>query len=220
MAITAARRRPTISPAPSGDPALFAARAREAALGAARPRRGGGGGAAAVDGAQPRAAVGRPGGGGAGAGRAHAAGAALGVREADANIRPMRAPWLVPALLALGCALRPAPAPASPAAAPDAVIPLTLPSGRVFQTELMIDDEDRAMGLMFRPSLPADRALLFVFDDLDFHGIWMKNCRFPIDIVWLDENRKVVHVAARVPPARRTRARPTPRCAAPPTSSR
>jgi uncharacterized membrane protein (UPF0127 family) len=28
----------------------------------------------------------------------------------------------------------------------------------------------------------------------------MKNCRFPIDIVWLDENKKVVHVAARVPP--------------------
>ena len=80
------------------------------------------------------------------------------------------------------------------------MIPLTLPSGRVFQTELMISDKDRAMGLMFRPSLPADRALLFVFGDIDFHGIWMKNCRFPIDIVWLDENKKVVHVAARVPP--------------------
>jgi uncharacterized membrane protein (UPF0127 family) len=107
----------------------------------------------------------------------------------------MRKAWIVPALLALGCALRPPPAPASPA-----VIPLTLPSGRVFQTELMIDDGDRARGLMYRPSLPADRALLFVFGDLGFHGIWMKNCRFPIDIVWLDENKKVVHVAPRVPP--------------------
>lgn len=106
----------------------------------------------------------------------------------------MRA-WIVPLVLAAGCAVRPLPLPASPS-----VIPLTLPSGRVFQTEIMITDEDRAMGLMFRPSLPADRALLFVFDDLDFHGIWMKNCRFPIDIVWLDENRKVVHVAPRVPP--------------------
>ena len=56
------------------------------------------------------------------------------------------------------------------------------------------------MGLMFRPSLPADRALLFVFGELDFHGIWMKNCRFPIDIVWLDEKKKVVHLAPRVPP--------------------
>ena len=36
----------------------------------------------------------------------------------------------------------------------------------------------------------------------DFHGIWMKNCQFPIDIVWLDEARKVVHVAPKVPPCR------------------
>ena len=117
------------------------------------------------------------------------------MRASATNPRRLRRAWVAPALLALGCALRAVPAPAAAA-----VIPLTLPSGRVFQTELMVSDEDRAMGLMFRPSLPADRALLFVFDGLDFHGIWMKNCRFPIDIVWLDENRKVVHVAARVPP--------------------
>jgi uncharacterized membrane protein (UPF0127 family) len=80
-----------------------------------------------------------------------------------------------------------------------AVIPLRLPSGKVLQTELMVEPGDRAMGLMFRPSLPHDRSLLFVFDSLDFHGIWMKNCRFPIDIVWLDEKRKVVHVAENVP---------------------
>jgi len=80
------------------------------------------------------------------------------------------------------------------------VIPLTLPSGKVLQVELMVKDEDRAMGLMFRPSLPPDRALLFVFEGSDFHGIWMKNCRFPIDIVWLDEERRVVHLAEAVPP--------------------
>jgi uncharacterized membrane protein (UPF0127 family) len=88
-------------------------------------------------------------------------------------------------------------APAGPA-----VIPLRLPSGKVLQSEVMVRDEDRAMGLMFRPSLPADRGMLFVFEQPAFHGIWMKNCKFPIDIVWLDEGRKVVHVAARVPPCK------------------
>lgn len=58
------------------------------------------------------------------------------------------------------------------------------------------------MGLMFRPSLPEDHGLLFLFESADFHGIWMKNCRFPIDIVWLDEARKVVDVAAEVPPCK------------------
>jgi uncharacterized membrane protein (UPF0127 family) len=65
----------------------------------------------------------------------------------------------------------------------------------------MVKDEDRAMGLMFRPSLPLDKGMLFLFEaPPDFHTIWMKNCRFPIDIVWLDEEKKVVHVADSVPP--------------------
>ena len=101
-----------------------------------------------------------------------------------------------PALLAAAAAL------AAGAAASPAVLPLTLPSGTVLQVELMIKDEDRAMGLMFRPSLPLDRGLLFIFDDVHFHGIWMKNCRFPIDIVWLDEEHRVVHVAEAVPPCK------------------
>jgi uncharacterized membrane protein (UPF0127 family) len=75
-----------------------------------------------------------------------------------------------------------------------AVIPLTLPSGKALQVEVMVKDEDRAMGLMFRPSLASDRGMLFLFEASDFHGIWMKNCKFPIDILWLDADRKIVHV--------------------------
>src|SRR3954470_25075142 len=80
------------------------------------------------------------------------------------------------------------------------LIPLTLPSGKVLQVEVMVKDEDRAMGLMFRPSLPVDRGMLFLFERPDFHGIWMKNCKFPIDILWLDEHHAVVHLAEKVPP--------------------
>jgi uncharacterized membrane protein (UPF0127 family) len=106
----------------------------------------------------------------------------------------MRLPRL--SMLAAAAAL------AASAAASPAVIPLTLPSGTVLQVEVMVKDEDRAMGLMFRPSLPKDRGMLFIFERPDFHGIWMKNCRFPIDIVWLDEEKKVVHVAESVPPCK------------------
>jgi len=89
---------------------------------------------------------------------------------------------------------------AATATATPAVIPLKLPSGKVLQTEVMVSDEDRQMGLMFRPSLPLDHGMLFIFEQPDFHAIWMKNCKFPIDIVWLDAQRKVVHVAPKVPP--------------------
>jgi uncharacterized membrane protein (UPF0127 family) len=81
-----------------------------------------------------------------------------------------------------------------------AVIPVTLPSGKVLRTEVMVKDEDRQMGLMFRPSLPPDRGMLFLFARPGLHGIWMKNCRFPIDILWLDEDRRVVHLEESVPP--------------------
>jgi hypothetical protein len=91
---------------------------------------------------------------------------------------------------------------ASEAKAAPEVIDLTLPSGKALQVEVMIKDEDRAMGLMFRPSLALDRGMLFLFEQSDFHGIWMKNCKFPIDILWLDEARTVVHVENGVPPCK------------------
>ena len=92
-------------------------------------------------------------------------------------------------------------APAGAVAAP-ATTSLTLPSGKVLQVEVMVEDQDRALGLMFRKSLPEDRGMLFVFGTSGFHGIWMKNCRFPIDILWLDEKQRIVHVAEAVPPCK------------------
>jgi uncharacterized membrane protein (UPF0127 family) len=89
----------------------------------------------------------------------------------------------------------------SSSAAPSRTL-LTLPSGRVLDVEVMVSDQDRALGLMFRPSLPEDQGMLFIFERSGFHSIWMKNCRFPIDIVWLDEERRVVHVADDVPPCK------------------
>jgi uncharacterized membrane protein (UPF0127 family) len=89
------------------------------------------------------------------------------------------------------------------ASAAPAVLPLTLPSGKVLQVEVMVKDEDRALGLMFRPSLALDRGMLFIFDAKDFHGIWMKNCKFPIDIVWLDDQKTIVHVQEGAPPCTR-----------------
>lgn len=111
----------------------------------------------------------------------------------------MRAPWGYFAVLAATAA---ALLTIRQARAEPSELPLTLPSGKKLTVELMVKDEDRAMGLMFRPSLATDRGLLFVFENLDFHPFWMKNCKFPIDIVWLDEQKKVVYVSANTPPCK------------------
>jgi uncharacterized membrane protein (UPF0127 family) len=89
------------------------------------------------------------------------------------------------------------------ATAGPAVIPVKLPSGKVLQSEVMANDADRQMGLMFRNSLALDKGMLFVFDQSGMYGFWMKNCKFPIDMVWMDENRKVVEVVDNVPPCKK-----------------
>ncbi len=52
--------------------------------------------------------------------------------------------------------------------------------------------KDRIKGLSGRNNLKKDSGMLFIFSGSDFHSIWMKEMNFPIDIVWIDKNFKVV----------------------------
>lgn len=54
--------------------------------------------------------------------------------------------------------------------------------------------EQRAHGLSGRESLEPLEGLLFVFDEVDYHGIWMKDMRFPIDVIWISEDMRVVGI--------------------------
>ncbi len=80
------------------------------------------------------------------------------------------------------------------------VVPVVLPSGRVINAELARTPAERARGLMFRRSMPSDAGMLIVFPTPGRHAIWMKNCRFPLDIVWLDARGRVVSIVENAPP--------------------
>ncbi len=71
---------------------------------------------------------------------------------------------------------------------------------KCFQSEVMLTPEGREKGLMSRDSLAEDQGMLFVFDEPGEYPFWMKNMNFPIDIVWLDEEKRVVHTEWSVPP--------------------
>jgi len=58
---------------------------------------------------------------------------------------------------------------------------------------------DQERGLGDRPSLPAEEGMLFTFARPGVYGFWMKDMRFPLDMVWIDKNKVVVGIAANVP---------------------
>ena len=77
---------------------------------------------------------------------------------------------------------------------------LLLPDGTQVNAEVPLTTPGMAMGLMHRDGLCEDCGMLFVFGDDGRHGIWMKNMRFDIDVVFLDSDWRVVGVAQDVPP--------------------
>ncbi len=56
------------------------------------------------------------------------------------------------------------------------------------------------LGLSGTEKLDDLEVLLFVFDRNDYHGIWMKDMLIPIDVVWVDENLKIIHIEENVRP--------------------
>ena len=68
------------------------------------------------------------------------------------------------------------------------------------QVELADTPEKMALGLSGRKSLDENNGMLFVFEEPDFHSFWMRGMKFPIDIIWFDENRKVVDYMKNTPP--------------------
>ena len=62
------------------------------------------------------------------------------------------------------------------------------------QTEVVATDKARRRGLMFRKNMPEDKGMLFVFEKEAWLRFWMKNVRFPLDIIWIDRNKKIVEI--------------------------
>lgn len=63
-----------------------------------------------------------------------------------------------------------------------------------------VTEEEKAKGLSGKNELAENEGLLFVFDKNDRWGIWMKDMLFPIDIIWFDENKKVVFMEENIKP--------------------
>jgi uncharacterized membrane protein (UPF0127 family) len=58
----------------------------------------------------------------------------------------------------------------------------------------------RELGLSGRDNLAPDRGMLFIFKYPDTYGFWMNEMKFPIDILWIDENKILIDYVSNLSP--------------------
>ena len=68
------------------------------------------------------------------------------------------------------------------------------------RVEVASTPEQSERGLGYRDELPEDAGMLFDLHETRIPQFWMKGMRFPLDMVWIGEDKRVVAVTANVPP--------------------
>lgn len=75
----------------------------------------------------------------------------------------------------------------------------------VFKVEIAKTDQERKDGLQNRESLPENNGMWFEFDTPDKYEFWMKDTKFPLDLVYVDDNMKVSHIIENTVPLSETK---------------
>lgn len=70
----------------------------------------------------------------------------------------------------------------------------------VFSVQLATTDKARKEGLSGVEKLASNGGLLMVFEKDDKWGIWMKDMKIPLDIIWLDKDKKVTYIVTDAQP--------------------
>lgn len=71
----------------------------------------------------------------------------------------------------------------------------------LIRVEVAESGEEKAQGLSGRNCLDPDSGMLFAYDHSGDYCFWMKDMKFAIDMVWLDDEKKIVTIKDRVSPA-------------------
>lgn len=97
-----------------------------------------------------------------------------------------------------------APAPTSPEstatsseAKPEIQGTITFPGSdgpKTIEVEIARSAYEHSKGLMDRTSLPHNQGMLFIFDDMQPRSFWMRNTRISLDIIFVDDQHKVVSI--------------------------
>lgn len=74
-----------------------------------------------------------------------------------------------------------------------------LPSGKKISLEIAKTAIEKEIGLMNRLSLEENSGMLFVYEEPRILSFWMKNTLIPLDIIFLDQEKKIVSIETMLP---------------------
>src|SRR5262245_32315364 len=63
------------------------------------------------------------------------------------------------------------------------------------QAEVAADMSSRMQGLMFRKAMAQNAGMVFVFDEVATHCMWMKNTYLPLSVAFIDAAGAIVNIA-------------------------
>ncbi|MBI3888216.1 DUF192 domain-containing protein [Candidatus Nomurabacteria bacterium] len=73
-------------------------------------------------------------------------------------------------------------------------------AGQKIKVDIALTPKDQEQGLSGRQSLGEKEGMLFIFNSLGKYPFWMKDMNFPIDMIWIGENEKVVYIKKNATP--------------------
>lgn len=73
-------------------------------------------------------------------------------------------------------------------------------NAKTYHVTIVISPADQEKGLGDRTSLPTNEGMLFAFPSSSVRCFWMKDMHFPLDMIWLNTHKQIVHIQQNVSP--------------------
>ena len=108
-------------------------------------------------------------------------------------MKTLRLDWLA-ALRVLALATAFLAFPAAAQKPPLLPIHLVKVGGHALRVEIVASDAERSKGLMFREKLGRDEGMLFVFPEIAYHAMWMKNTLIPLSVAFIDRDGVILNI--------------------------
>lgn len=72
--------------------------------------------------------------------------------------------------------------------------------GQIVFARVADDEDSRRKGLSGSSPLGEKEGMLFIFDTPSRWGMWMREMKYSLDIIWMDGEKRIVYIAENVSP--------------------